>query len=296
MTLELPLSFSSGAFEISPLREMGAYEALWDREGASFKTISKALNRLAMLPSALVEPTVAEHYELQVMSAISNAKADRFGVQVSGTDAYPDGLKDAEYPASILYYRGAWEILRSRCVSVVGTRNPSAEGISRTRKLVKSLVGDDFTIVSGLAKGIDRVAHQTSIEMDGRTIAVIGTPIHRVYPAEHRALQEQIAHEHLLVSPVPVSRWQRQQPRQNRLFFPERNVVMSALTKATIIVEAGETSGTLIQAKHALKQGRKLFILESCFNNPSITWPQKFLDAGAIRVREYEDIRRGLDV
>ena len=80
----------------------------------------------------------------------------------------------------------------------------------------------------------------------------------------------------------------------NRLFFPERNVTMSALTEATIIVEAGDTSGTLIQARAALQQGRKLFILDSCFRNTSISWPRKFADKGAIRVTDYDDIRQHL--
>ena len=79
-------------------------------------------------------------------------------------------------------------------------------------------------------------------------------------------------------------------------FFPERNVTMSALTEATIIVEAGETSGSLIQARAALHQNRKLFILNSCFQNPKLTWPAKFAKMGAIRVSEYEDIKRHLDV
>ena len=81
---------------------------------------------------------------------------------------------------------------------------------------------------------------------------------------------------------------------QNRLFFPERNVTMSALTEATVIVEAGETSGTLIQARAALHQGRKLLILESCFQNRALTWPERFEKKGAIRVRDYDDIKRAL--
>ena len=82
--------------------------------------------------------------------------------------------------------------------------------------------------------------------------------------------------------------------RRNRSFFPERNVVMSALTEATIIVEAGQTSGTLIQARAALKQGRKQFILDSCFRDRHLTWPARFASKGAIRVAEYDGIRRGL--
>jgi len=296
MSLALSIPFPAERLGISPLREMGAYEALWDKDGASFKSISQVLNQSDAMPSELVEPDVAKQYGSQVVSAISGANIGRFGVRVSGTEDYPSKLKDAEYPARILYYRGWWDLVYSRCVSVVGTRAPSLEGLRRTRKLVRALVEDNFTVVSGLARGIDRAVHQTTIEEGGRTIAVIGTPIHRVYPAENRVLQEKIAREHLLISPVPVSRWQRQQPKQNRIFFPERNIIMSALTDATVIVEAGETSGTLIQARHALKQGRKLFILDNCFNNTSITWPQRFLEAGAIRVREYSDIKQHLGV
>jgi DNA processing protein len=107
-------------------------------------------------------------------------------------------------------------------------------------------------------------------------------------------LQRRIARDFLLISQVPVRRYEAQDYRMNRLFFPERNVTMSALTDATVIVEAGETSGTLVQARAALKQGRRLFILESCFNNPGITWPQKFAEQGAIRVRDYDDIREQL--
>ena len=145
-----------------------------------------------------------------------------------------------------------------------------------------------------LSQGNDRVAHETAIEEGGRTIAVLGTPISHAYPAENRELQEKIAREFLLISQVPIKRWKSQGPKQNRIFFPERNITMSALTEATIIVEAGETSGTLVQARHALKQGRKLFILDSCFNNPDITWPHRFAEEGAIRVRNYDDISRHL--
>ncbi len=157
------------------------------------------------------------------------------------------------------------------------------------------VLADDFTIVSGLAKGVDATAHTTAIQEGGRTIAVLGTPLSHAYPKENAELQKEIAANHLLISQVPVKRYEQQvNPTANRHFFPERNVTMSALTDATVIVEAGETSGTLIQARAALKQGRKLFILESCFNNPALTWPQKFAERGAIRVRDYNDIREQL--
>ncbi|HEV7911244.1 MAG TPA: DNA-processing protein DprA [Methylocella sp.] len=294
--MELDLgSPANGSLGISPQREMGAYEALWDEDGATFKTISEKLSkRPDTVPSDLVEPKRVEKYREAVRDVMAKANVERFGVRVLGAGEYPDKLRDADYPIAVFYYRGWWDLINSSSVAVVGTRTPSEDGIKRTRTLVKELVKDDFTIVSGLAKGIDRVAHETAIEGGGRTIAVLGTPISHAYPVENRELQERIAREFLLISQVPIKRWQSQGPKQNRIFFPERNITMSALTEATIIVEAGETSGTLVQARHALKQGRKLFILDSCFNNTDITWPHRFAEQGAIRVRNYADVSRHL--
>jgi DNA processing protein len=199
----------------------------------------------------------------------------------------------AAHPIKLLYYQGRWDLVESRSVAVVGTRKPTNDGIARTVRLVKTLVKDDFTIVSGLAAGIDTVAHKTAIEEGGRTIAVIGTPLSHTYPKDNIDLQRTIASEFLVISQVPLKRYERQDYRRNRLFFPERNITMSALTEATIIVEAGETSGTLVQAHAALHQGRKLFILDNCFRK-GLSWPQKLADKGAIRVVDYDDIRKHL--
>ena len=99
-----------------------------------------------------------------------------------------------------------------------------------------------------------------------------------------------------MISQVPLDRYEAQDYRVNRFFFPERNVTMSALTKATIITEAGESSGTLIQANAAIAQNRKLFIHEHCFRNPKLTWPDKFVELGGIRVNSYEEIRPHLSL
>ncbi len=280
---------------ISPYREMGAYEILWSDPRATFKSLSK---RFAQhpdnVPSDFVPREDAISCAASVRQQFAAASIARFGVCVHGTSEYPERLRDAAHPIELLYYQGWWDLVASRSVAVVGTRKPSRDAVLRTRRLVRELVNDDFTVVSGLAAGIDHAAHQTAIEGNGRTIAVIGTPLSHVYPKQHAALQSQIAERFLLVSPVPVRRYESQDYRLNRLFFPERNVLMSALTEATIIVEAGETSGTLIQAKAALQQGRKLFILDSCFRDPRLTWPARLAAKGATRVAEYDDIRRGL--
>jgi DNA processing protein len=275
--------------------ELGAYEALWDKEIASFKGLwAKRSSAPDALLSEFVPRAEALKYAHEVMSRFERAQVKRFGVRVHGGAEYPVTLRDAVRPLDLLYFQGWWDLIASRSVAVVGTRKPSREGLIRTRKLVLSLVADDFTIVSGLASGIDTEAHRTAIKEGGRTIAVIGTPLSHAYPRENAALQRQIAEDFLLISQVPVCRYERQDYRRNRSFFPERNITMSALTEATIIVEASETSGTLIQARAALQQGRKLFVLDSCFENKRLTWPKRFEERGAIRVYDYDDIKKRL--
>ncbi|QCL97657.1 DNA-processing protein DprA [Agrobacterium tumefaciens] len=276
---------------ISPRRELGAYEALWLEKGATFRTLAeKFASDPAALPSDFVSNSDATACAEEVMKALKKAGVHQFGVRINHAGDYPPKLRDARHPVELLYYQGEWELTETRAVAVVGSREASDEGKRRAARLARELVDRDFTVVSGLAKGIDISAHTAAIERGGKTIAVIGTPLGQAYPRENAEMQKRIAEEYLLISQVPVLRYARQAPPQNRFFFPERNVTMSALTEGTIIVEAGETSGTLTQARAALHQGRKLFILDSCFHRSDITWPARFEAEGAIRVRTSEDI------
>ena len=280
---------------ISPLRELGAYEALWLEQGASFKSIAdRFAAEPAALPSDFVDPHRIQQCASEVMKTLKTANIHHFGVRIHHAGEYPAKLRDARHPIELLYYRGAWELSENRSVAVVGSRKASPEGIARARRLAKELVTRGFTVVSGLAAGIDTAAHTAALDAGGKTIAVVGTPLGTVYPSENRALQELIATDFLVISQIPVLRYARQGPGQNRFFFPERNITMSAMTEATVIVEASETSGTLTQARAAIHQGRKLFILDSCFNRTDITWPARFEKQGAIRVRGPDDIWNAL--
>ena len=281
---------ATGFRAISPFQEMGAYEAIWQSPGASTKTVferKRSLRQGALLE--LLTDEDAQECAQKVFEIMKAENVSNWGVRVLGTFDYPANLTDARYPADVLYYQGNWNLVYTPSIAVVGTRKPSEEGLTRASNLTKLLVKDGFTIVSGLAAGIDTIAHTSAIENGGNTIGVIGTPITNCYPKENKALQELIAHDHLLVSQVPVLRYRSQDPQENRIFFTERNVTMSALSLGTVIIEAGENSGTLVQARAALSQGRKLFILDSCFDN-GLTWPEKLVNQGAIRVKDYSDI------
>ncbi len=297
----LKLSFNSSdnvliKNSLLPFREMAAYEALWALRDTSFKRLSELFaSHPNSLPSAFVdEEQILKYSNLLKERIFSSRSKIRTSILINSTMDYPLKLRDAKEPIEVLYFSGNLDFLDSPSVAVVGSRKPSQDGLIRAHKIVKLLVEDGFTIVSGLAEGIDTEAHKTAIMSGGRTISVIGTPLNEYYPKQNKELQEFIAKEHLLISQVPFIRYSEQTYIGNKLFFPERNKTMSAITEATIIVEASDTSGTLIQARAALHQKRKLFILQSCFENAKITWPKKFEDLGAIRVRTYEDIKQHL--
>ena len=169
-------------------------------------------------------------------------------------------------------------------VAVVGTRKPTVEGAARTRRLVGELVGRGVVVVSGLAEGVDTLAHVTAIERGGKTVAVLGTPLNEVYPAANRDLQESLARDHLIISQFP-SGWPVQ--RKN---FPLRNRTMALIADASVIVEAGDGSGTLSQGWEALRLGRPLFFLRSLLDVPNLRWPREMIEYGAAILESVEPL------
>ena len=276
---------------ISPVQEIAAYEYLWTQY-PSVPKLAKLFSAFDHeLPSVIAQEQNASP---GIIEAVKCKIADllpfrRFSALFYGDMEYPTTLRDAKNPIEVLYYQGNLDLLSSEAISVVGSRKPTDEGRRRARKIARLLVENDFTVMSGLATGIDTEAHQAAIEAGGRTISVIGTALNEVYPKENAELQRQIAKEFLLVTQVPFYQYSMQDYRRNRGFFPERNKTMSALSQATIIVEASETSGTLIQARAALQQGRKLFILKSCFDR-GLEWPERFLKRGAVKIEDGSEI------
>ncbi len=231
---------------VSPFQEMGPYEYLWTRPKKPFHSLFNKFNKYpGSVPSDFVQDKQeAYKYAKLVRDRFFKANIDRFGIHVYGVGEYPQKLRDAKYPIALIYYQGWWDLAASRSIAVIGTRNPSQDGLKRTQQVVRELVKNNFTVVSGLATGIDTKAHKTAIEENGNTIAVIGTPLSHVYPKENRELQNHLAKHLLVISQVPLMRHESQGYRYNRTFFLERNVTMSVLTEATIIIEAGKIGDT----------------------------------------------------
>jgi DNA processing protein len=170
-----------------------------------------------------------------------------------------------------IFYAGDLSLLKRPSVSVVGTRDVSEKGIAATRMVTRKLVDAGVVIVSGLAYGVDTVAHTTALEQGGKTVAVIGTPLDKSSPSENAHLQESIYKDHLLISQFP----QGEKPQRGN--FPVRNRLMATLSDATVVIEASDTSGTLHQAAECTKLGRWLFIAKSVVDDQSLNWPKKFL-------------------
>ena len=277
----------------SPMDEWGAHEVLWSQEQMTVKRMADLFrNNPTALPSDLVERSEIDEMKTWVMEHLHAKGIERFGIEFYRGAEYDMGLRDAKNPIEVLTFLGDSSWTESPSVAVVGTRRPSDIGIRRCKKLVTNLAEDGFTIVSGLAQGIDTVAHVTALEAGAPTFAVIGTPICETYPEANTELQAAIAKKYCVISQIPMWRYHQFGSNINRSWFPERNRTMSALTDATVIVEASDSSGTLHQARAAIHQGRKLFILDSCFEVPGIMWPETMMKKGAIRVTSYEDIRR----
>ena len=183
---------------------------------------------------------------------------------------------ERKYAPSELWVAGDSSIFNvGRIVSVVGSRHPSPGGVRRTRRLVSELVRRDIAVLSGLALGIDTVAHVTAMECGGQTVAVLGTPLDQAAPRCNARLQESIIREHVAVSQfapgTAVQKW----------FFTVRNRTMALLSPATVIIEAGEGSGTQHQGWEAIRLGRPLYFLKSAVDSRNIGWIHEQLKYGA---------------
>jgi len=200
------------------------------------------------------------------------------GIQELSPDEFLGPLNEVEkrHAPPRLFVAGDTTIVRVGArAAVVGSRKASGDGIKRAAKLARFLVERGVVVVSGLAEGIDTVAHSTAMEHGGKTIAVIGTPLDQVYPRKNRQLQDRIIREQLCVSQFPPG-----YPVQ-RKNFPQRNRTMALVSDATVIIEASDTSGSLSQGWEALRLGRGLFIAKGVADDAKLSWPAEMLVYGA---------------
>ena len=201
---------------------------------------------------------------------------------------YPECLRNIPQPPIILYGIGNIHLLNTRQISIVGTRNFSPYGKSNAQYFSKALSDRGFTITSGLASGIDAIAHQACLDSHGQTIAVMGTGINVIYPHQNIKLAKIIKEKGLLLSEFPLN------TSPDRMHFPMRNRIISGLSLGTLVVESATKSGSLITAKHALEQGREVFAIPGNIQQASSSGCHALIKQGAKLVENIEDITEEL--
>ncbi|MFH1753469.1 MAG: DNA-processing protein DprA [Candidatus Omnitrophota bacterium] len=205
-------------------------------------------------------------------------------------EGYPENLKNIYDPPLLLYIKGEFTAADKLAIALVGSRKASLYGIDTCRRLSGSLANMGFTVVSGLARGIDSAAHKGALLERGRTIAVLGSGIGDIYPLENRKLAQDIADSGALVSEFPMA------APPLRHHFPMRNRIISGLSLGTVIVEAAQKSGALITASCALEQGREVFAVPGRALSTASSGVHRLIKDGAKLVHSVEDILEELNV
>src|SRR5207253_2029023 len=199
-----------------------------------------------------------------------------------GTPDYPKSLEDIPNPPYLLYARGTIQASDANAVALVGSRQCTTYGRRIAERLAGDLVRAGFTIVSGLARGIDGLAHRAALKAGGRTLAVLAGGLSRVYPPEHADLAKEVEQSGALVTEAAMA----MEPMAG--MFPARNRLISGLVRGVIVIEAAEKSGALITASHAAEQGRPVFAVPGQLDSPASSGVHQLVRKGAILIRGVE--------
>jgi DNA processing protein len=257
-------------------------EYAWTASSAELKKAgldSKSVSSIVNLRSRINLDAEMEKMDKYKIKAITYNSPD-----------YPHRLKEIyDYPP-VLYIRGTIKAEDDYCLAIVGTRHSTLYGRQVTEDIVRDLVRSNITIVSGLAKGIDSIAHRTALESDGRTIAVFASGLDLVYPAENANLARAIIEHGALISEYPLGT----KPKAEH--FPRRNRIMSGISPGVLVIEAGERSGALITAEQALAQNREVFAVPGSILSPASKGTNWLLQQGAKLVRNHVDILEELNL
>jgi DNA processing protein len=221
------------------------------------------------------------------------AAAERRGVRVVGWDEpdYPERLRRIYDPPPVLYVRGRLQPGEGeRAVAIVGSRAASPHGRSLARGMARDLAGAGLTIVSGLARGIDTAAHRGALEAGGRTVALLGSGLDRIYPDENTDLAEEIARAGAVVSEFPLG------SAPDRKHFPRRNRLIAGWGRAVVVAEAAQKSGALLTAQAALEEGREVMAVPGHPCAPGSAGTNQLIRDGAVLVRDAADVAEELGV
>ncbi|KAA3619788.1 MAG: DNA-protecting protein DprA [Calditrichaeota bacterium] len=281
--------------------EMALFLNLSQIHGIGPARIRTLLNRFAK-PSKIVSASIDELTKIggineSAAHAIQSAESADFGLDqlqkavdqncqilACFDNRYPEKLKRIPNPPLVLYTTGQISVFNSFAIAIVGTRLPTAYGKNITIKLTRELVESGVTIVSGLARGIDTIAHTETVKYGGQTMAVLGSGLDVLYPSENKKLASEICKNGLLVTEFAFG------TKPDAINFPKRNRIISGLTAGTVVTEAGEKSGALITAYQALDQNREVFAVPGSIFSKNHAGPNQLIKEGAKLVTSVADI------
>ncbi len=250
-----------------------------------------------LIKAGLEENVIQEFFikkqEINPDRELEELKKENIKVVTIKDENYPSLLKEIWNPPALLYYKGTLEKEEKFSIAIVGTRKITNYGKQVTEDLVRELALNGITIVSGMALGIDTVAHQTALASGAKTIAVLGSGIDTasIYPSQNRYLASKIAENGgAIISEYPIGTLAMPQ------YFPHRNRIISGLSLGTLVVEAAEESGALITAKYALDQNREVFAVPGSIYSPASIGPNNLIKMGAKPVTKATDILETLNL
>ena len=277
-------------------RSLACWLALHRTAGVGPVTFARLLTQFSEPEALFLEPKRVKDVSIQVQHALLDPDWNRVEQDLAWLDEpnrhvvtlhdsrYPELLKQISDPPSLLFVQGDVNLLSQWQIALVGSRNPSVSGEATSYEFARYLAQGGITISSGLAIGIDAAAHKGALAAGGKTIAVVGTGLDRVYPAKHRALAHDIADSGAIVSEFALGT----APRAEN--FPRRNRIISGLSLGTLVIEAAIRSGSLITARMAMEQGREVFAIPGSIHNPLARGCHKLIRDGAKLVETANDI------
>jgi len=260
----------------------GDLSLAWQAPLEAFRQVGLPERALGNFAKLRAEIDLDRYYESIIESGIS--------VLTLLDEHYPRLLREIDQAPPVIYVRGSLTPADEFAVAMVGTRRVSAYGQQVTRDASIFLAGHGLTIVSGLARGVDALAHQSALKAGGRTIAVLGSGVDVIYPPEHRALADAIIENGAVISDYPLG------TQPEGVNFPPRNRIISGLSLATIVIEAGDRSGALITADFAVEQGRDVFAVPGNVLSPVSKGTNRLIQNGAYAMISPQDVLEALDL
>ncbi len=242
------------------------------------------------LGAKLAEKVVGARRQIDLNQAWARIEAGGIKILTWMDEDYPARLKEIDQPPPVLYIRGEYLTDDLFAVAIVGARKVTPYGRQVTEEIASFLAANGITVVSGLARGVDAIAHQAALKAGGRTMAVLGSGVDKIYPPEHRGLAEQMMERGAIVSDYAVG------TPPDASNFPPRNRIISGLSLAVVVVEAAETSGALITAEFAAAQGREIFAVPGSIFAPQSKGTNRLIQNGAQPLLTPADLMQALDL